>query len=325
MKTASFVLMALTLFLGEIQTQSFEVLNKNSLVYQGDVVVVKISEQLKDKGLMLSVFGESYRFNGDGIAYVGVRVDSEPKRHVLYLVETKGQEQIQYGFYYSHIEVLKKEFLINPRMPKMPRISEKERERRLIARNKEKSRIDSALGITSYNTNPASGFWSKPLNLKTLSGKPLGLDDLIITSEFGEKRKVWVYDENDKKYKLINDPHRGVDLKTYQYHKKDTNPKKQVLAIGSGVVVLTGRFSAEGNLIIVDHGSGVFSLYMHLSRISIKQGSKIQAGQVMGLAGSTGASRGPHLHLAVKVNGVNVDPTSLIGMLNLVFLNEVRQ
>ncbi len=108
--------------------------------------------------------------------------------------------------------------------------------------------------------------------------------------------------------------HGGVDLRSVSGTK--------ISAINSGRVIMTAKkFSLEGNMVIIDHGSGIFSYYMHLSRINVKEGQMIDKDQVMGLSGATGDAKGPHLHLAVKVNGVNVDPLAFIDTMNLVFKN----
>lgn len=106
--------------------------------------------------------------------------------------------------------------------------------------------------------------------------------------------------------------HGGVDLRATSGTK--------VSAINSGRVIMTAKkFSLEGNMVILDHGSGIFSYYMHLSRIQVRNGQMLNNGQVVGLSGATGDAHGPHLHLAVKVNGTNVDPLAFIDTMNSVF------
>lgn len=85
-----------------------------------------------------------------------------------------------------------------------------------------------------------------------------------------------------------------------------------VVAPAAGRVALVGResqgFRIHGNCIGIDHGQGVASIFMHLSRIYVKEGDFVQAGQVIGEVGSTGAATGPHLHWGVYVQGEAVDP-----------------
>ncbi|MBW4678044.1 MAG: M23 family metallopeptidase [Desmonostoc geniculatum HA4340-LM1] len=86
-----------------------------------------------------------------------------------------------------------------------------------------------------------------------------------------------------------------------------------VIAPAPGRVALVGRvsqgFRVHGNVVGIDHGQGVASIFMHLSRINVKEGDLVKAGQLIGAVGSTGASTGPHLHWGLYVNGLSVDPT----------------
>ncbi|MEO3706605.1 M23 family metallopeptidase [Trichormus azollae] len=87
-----------------------------------------------------------------------------------------------------------------------------------------------------------------------------------------------------------------------------------VVAPAPGQVALVGRvsqgFRVHGNVVGIDHGQGVTSIFMHLSRINVKEGDIVKAGQLIGGVGSTGASTGPHLHWGLYVNGKSIDPTS---------------
>ena len=80
-----------------------------------------------------------------------------------------------------------------------------------------------------------------------------------------------------------------------------------------GVVRLaTGPFSLEGNIVILDHGRGLHSAMLHLSRIDVTPGQVVRQGEVIGAIGSTGRSTGPHLHWGLTWNGVRVDPEPLL-------------
>jgi murein DD-endopeptidase MepM/ murein hydrolase activator NlpD len=67
-------------------------------------------------------------------------------------------------------------------------------------------------------------------------------------------------------------------------------------------------FRVHGNAIGVDHGQGVVSIFMHLSRIDVTEGMMLQPGDVIGAIGTTGASTGPHLHWGLYVNAVGIEP-----------------
>ncbi len=98
--------------------------------------------------------------------------------------------------------------------------------------------------------------------------------------------------------------HRGID-----YAGAAGSP---VVAPAAGRVALVGRvsqgFRIHGNVVGIDHGQGVTSIFMHLSRINVKVGDLVQPGELIGAVGSTGAATGPHLHWGLYVNGKSVDP-----------------
>jgi lysostaphin len=98
--------------------------------------------------------------------------------------------------------------------------------------------------------------------------------------------------------------HRGLD-----YAGATGSP---VIAPAAGRVALVGTvsqgFRVHGNVIGIDHGQGVTSIFMHLSRINVQEGDLVKAGQKIGAVGATGASTGPHLHWGLYVNGLSIDP-----------------
>jgi murein DD-endopeptidase MepM/ murein hydrolase activator NlpD len=94
--------------------------------------------------------------------------------------------------------------------------------------------------------------------------------------------------------------HAGMDLRAAT--------GTPVLAAGAGTIVAAGPRGGYGNAVIIDHGGTLATLYGHLSRVSVRQGQRVSAGQVIGAAGSTGYSTGPHLHFEVRVDGAPVDP-----------------
>ena len=85
-----------------------------------------------------------------------------------------------------------------------------------------------------------------------------------------------------------------------------------VRAINDGTVKNAYLDSIYGNSVIVDHGRGIYSLYLHLDSMSVKSGDTIEKGETLGFAGSSGLSSAPHLHLSVKINGVSVDPIQFV-------------
>ena len=81
-----------------------------------------------------------------------------------------------------------------------------------------------------------------------------------------------------------------------------------IAAAAAGVVAFVGRWSIRGNVVVVDHGAGVHTVYAHASELLVAAGQEVVQGQALARVGSTGLSTGPHLHWEVRVHGVAVDP-----------------
>jgi murein DD-endopeptidase MepM/ murein hydrolase activator NlpD len=120
-----------------------------------------------------------------------------------------------------------------------------------------------------------------------------------ITSPFGNKR---VFNGKLKSY------HNGIDFRA-----RSAIP---VFAANSGVIKLAENLFYSGNAVVIDHGTGIFTIYAHLSRIDVAAGQHIEKGQRLGLTGATGRVSGPHLHWGVKVKGVAVNPMQLLEVMS---------
>jgi len=99
-------------------------------------------------------------------------------------------------------------------------------------------------------------------------------------------------------------PHPGLDLRAAE--------GTPVRASGPGRVVLAQNLYYSGNIVIIDHGGGLFTLYAHLSEIEVSEGSTARAGDLIGLSGSTGRVTGPHLHWGAKIGDRPFDPEALL-------------
>lgn len=85
-----------------------------------------------------------------------------------------------------------------------------------------------------------------------------------------------------------------------------------VRAANDGVVALARPLYYEGNCVVLDHGLGLYTLSMHLSRIDVREGETVRSGQTLGLSGATGRATGPHLHWAVRWRGAYLDPAKVL-------------
>ncbi len=99
-------------------------------------------------------------------------------------------------------------------------------------------------------------------------------------------------------------PHSGADLKAA--------PGTPIHAANAGRVVLAKGLFYSGNAVFIDHGLGLYTTYLHLSRIDVHPGEEVERGQIIGLSGATGRVTGPHLHWGVRILDARVDPFSLL-------------
>jgi len=116
-----------------------------------------------------------------------------------------------------------------------------------------------------------------------------------VTSTFGE-------------WRTFNDGHRaqhlGVDLSAQE--------GARVSAVDAGTVSLVRDTFLMGNVVVIAHGAGISSLYFHLTKATVTEGDHVKQGERIGLAGHTGRTTGPHVHLSIHVDGGMVDPLSFL-------------
>jgi murein DD-endopeptidase MepM/ murein hydrolase activator NlpD len=112
-----------------------------------------------------------------------------------------------------------------------------------------------------------------------------------ISSDFGGRSSPW-----GRSYEF----HAGLDIRALQ--------GTPVAAAGNGVVVYAGRMRGYGNMVVVDHGFELKTVYAHLSAIYADIGRRVQTGETIGAVGQTGRATGPHLHYEVRVGTAPVDP-----------------
>lgn len=294
MKKSIFSLVALFLLLNgntRAQAKTFEILNHE--VSQGGVIIIKVFPQFQTKAQGPSVCvavkwngleqpGEEYGLNNRGEVFIGVDINTEPKIYIVFLVECGRSNRLDWS--YEEVKIVDADFPIRARRPFTPTRKWK-REREIINKIFEGG---------NYWENYANGEFIQPLERSVLNdGRTVG----DVLSLFGAG-------------------HAGVDLATLDL---DTGRhKRPVKAVNSGKVALIAKnFSTDGHMVIIDHGSGIFSVYMHLSNFAVrKAGDSVKKGDVIGISGRSGRVSGPHLHFAVKVRDVYVDPLEFIDTMN---------
>ena len=104
----------------------------------------------------------------------------------------------------------------------------------------------------------------------------------------------------------VQSTHQGLDFRV--------GAGTPIAAVNRGKVLLARPLFFEGNCVVVDHGQGLLTLYLHMSKFSVKEGDEVEKGQQLGLSGGTGRATGPHLHLAVRWQGVYLNPQVLLAL-----------
>lgn len=132
------------------------------------------------------------------------------------------------------------------------------------------------------------------------------------TDKFAKRPSIWpVQGEITSRFGWRNSPwgdgsefHPGIDIAN--------SMETPIVATADGEVVQTGASGGYGNIVKIDHGDGIETIYGHNSRIAVSVGQSVQKGQVIAYLGNTGRSTGPHAHYEVRVNGNAVDPVSFL-------------
>ena len=116
-----------------------------------------------------------------------------------------------------------------------------------------------------------------------------------ITSSFGDR---------ESPTEGASSNHQGIDI--------GASTGASILAAASGTVTISTYSYSAGNYIMIHHGGGVYTVYMHCSELLVAAGQEVSKGQVIGKVGSTGYSTGPHLHFGIRVNGSYTNPVKYV-------------
>ena len=116
-----------------------------------------------------------------------------------------------------------------------------------------------------------------------------------ITSRFGD-REAPVEGASTK--------HKGIDI--------GASSGEKILASESGTVVISTYSRSAGNYVMISHGGGIYTVYMHMEEAAVSENDSVTRGDVIGYVGSTGYSTGPHLHFGLRINGEYADPLDYV-------------
>jgi murein DD-endopeptidase MepM/ murein hydrolase activator NlpD len=138
----------------------------------------------------------------------------------------------------------------------------------------------------------ARTLWTKPFRV------PLNTD-IVVTDPYGYSRQT------------VGESitHKGTDFRAEE--------GTRVRAMNRGIVRIARTYRDYGKTIVIDHGQGLQTMYMHLSKIKVNVGELVERGQVIGLSGMTGYAESPHLHVSVRISDISVDPMKFLELLGV--------
>jgi murein DD-endopeptidase MepM/ murein hydrolase activator NlpD len=152
------------------------------------------------------------------------------------------------------------------------------------------AQIDAEVAIKQkvFKSSPPERLWQGPF---------IAPANTRYTSSFGARR---VYNGKTRSV------HQGLDYSAAM--------GTEVTAANSGRVVIARPMYFEGGLVVIDHGESIFTLYMHLSEFSVKEGAAVDKGAPIAKSGSSGRVTGPHLHFGVRWQDLYLEPATLLGL-----------
>lgn len=253
---------------------------------QGEIIVVKVPSEELSAHVQGTFLGRPVNFFPDPrtdepkgyVGLIGIDLQDAPGTHELAVRVTSGDDSRSLSY---QVEVLKEKFRVERlTLPK----NKVDLDPKGLARWKaEQAQVKQALASDSPMRLWQAGF-VEPVN-GTRTGK------------FGSVRIM-----NGK----ARNPHNGEDI--------GAPNGTDVVATNDGVVRLTVDHIFSGKGVFLDHGLGFYSMYFHLSDVSVEEGEVVRAGQIVGKVGATGRATGPHLHWGVKLNGARVNPYAVLDL-----------
>ena len=262
----------LTLVLGSAPAAAYTLRVEPPSVAVGGLVVVQ-TDASPSNGTFDGSRLRFFTVDGQSLALIGVDLDRSPGRYPIE-IETRDGSRLR-----ASLEVVARQFaeerLTVPKSyvePDPATLARIEREQRLLA--------------ALWDKTAARPYWRGSF-LSPADGSP--------GSEFGLRRFF-----NGE----ARSPHAGVDFRAPE--------GAPVRASNRGRVVLARDLFFTGNTLVIDHGCGLFTLYVHLSELGVQRGARVERGQEIGKVGMTGRATGPHLHFAVRLGDARIDPAALL-------------
>lgn len=249
-------------------------------IVQGNVALISVTSSVKLTSLSTFFDGKKLSLiSTDEINYttlLGIDMDKKPDEYPLRFSASSLDNNV----------IRKTVFTVLPRKYKVEKLSLPEKmvkpDSATLKRTKREGRMLRNVWVKSKETRLWSGEFMLPV-------------DGTVANNFGARRILNGVKKN---------PHTGVDVKAYK--------GKKIVSPNDGKVALVDNLYYGGKTIIIDHGEGLYTSYMHLSKILVNHGEEVKKGDRIGLVGATGRATGPHLHWSARLNYARIDPVSLL-------------
>ena len=270
-----FTILLSSLLMPAAQARGMSASLSDTAPYQGDTLVISFSG---DAQPLSGLFGADtlnfFKYHGGFTAVVPIRAAQKAGNYALHVQFADGTA------FDRMIRVRAKKFVtLNLGIPKELGLTTQGLTTKLA---EQKVSIDSTVKEVTDAVYFTRAF-----------GLPLS-NNTRIASTFGEIRKTG----------NTSIRHWGVDF--------GGKEGSAVGAMSGGIVKSVYYDQVYGKVVIVDHGEGIYTLYMHLKEQLVKEGDKVERGAVIGTLGKTGYSTAPHLHLSMKIHSIPVDPTRFV-------------
>jgi murein DD-endopeptidase MepM/ murein hydrolase activator NlpD len=212
------------------------------------------------------------------LAVVGVDLDSRPGEHAV---------DVTFSYVDGRTRVMREPVTVRSEKFPTTELTVEERYVELSPEDQARAEREGAETTAIYDTFTPEVYWTEPFRVP--------VQGAVDGRNFGHRR---VFNGQPRA------PHSGADLRA-----RTGTP---IIAANRGRVVLAKDLFYSGNAVFIDHGQGLYTTYLHLSRIDVAVGDLVERGQPVGLAGATGRVTGPHLHWGVRILDARVDPFSLV-------------
>jgi len=212
------------------------------------------------------------------LAMVGVDLDSKPGDHAV---------DVTFAYADGRTRLVREPVVVRAEQYPTTELQVEERFVELSPEDQERADREAAETSAIYDTFTPERFWTEAFEVPVHGAKD--------GRNFGHRR---VFNGQPRA------PHSGADLRA--------TTGTPIYAANRGRVVLAKDLFFSGNAVFIDHGYGLYTTYLHLSKIDVKVGDVLERGQQLGLAGATGRVTGPHLHWGVRFLDNRLDPFSLV-------------